>query len=174
LTKGRHTYGEPAVATYPGDKASVRIGSFTSIAADVILMDAGHHRVDWITTFPIRAIFEMPGAYEDGHPRSGGDITIGNDVWIGRGARILSGVTIGDGAVIGGYAVVAKPVRPYAIVVGNPAREIRRRFTDEQVEALQRIAWWDWSDEKIRAGVGLLCSDGVDAFIAVHDRGAAT
>jgi virginiamycin A acetyltransferase len=60
--------------------------------------------------------------------RARGDIVIGNDVWIGREARVLSGIIIGDGAVIAGYSVVTRDVRPYAIVAGNPAREIRRPF----------------------------------------------
>jgi len=58
---------------------------------------------------------------------------IGSDVWIGREAKILSGVTIGRGAVAARYAVVAKNVRPYAVVAGNPAREVRRRFSDGHV-----------------------------------------
>lgn len=168
LTIGRCSYGDPLVATFPGDTASVMIGSFCSIGPDVILMDGGNHRTDWVTTFPFRASLELEGAYEDGHPTSRGDIEIGNDVWIGRCARVLSGVKIGNGAVVGGYAVVARDVRPYAIVVGNPAREIRRRFTDEQVEALERIAWWDWSMEQILRSVPRLCSEQVDAFIKEH------
>jgi acetyltransferase-like isoleucine patch superfamily enzyme len=168
VTIGRCSYGDPLVATFPGDTASVTIGSFCSIGPDVILMDGGNHRTDWVTTFPFRASLELEGAYEDGHPTSRGDIEIGNDVWIGRGARVLSGVKIGDGAVVGGYAVVARDVRPYAIVVGNPAREIRRRFTDEQIEALEQIAWWDWPMEQVLESVSGLCSEQVDAFIEEH------
>jgi acetyltransferase-like isoleucine patch superfamily enzyme len=174
LTRGRHTYGNPQVVTYPGDTARVRIGAFTSIALDVVLMDGGNHHMDWVTTFPLRAHYDLPGAYEDGHPFTRGDITIGNDVWLGRGSKILSGVTIGDGAIVGAYAVVAKDVRPYAIVVGCPQREVRRRFTDEQIDALQRIAWWDWTDQQIKERVEDLSSANLDAFIARYDvRSAA-
>jgi acetyltransferase-like isoleucine patch superfamily enzyme len=169
LTLGRFTYGDPLVATFPGDTAAVRIGAFTSIGPDVILMDGGNHRADWVSTFPFRACLDMDGAYQDGHPASRGDIEIGNDVWIGRGARVLSGVKIGNGAVVGGYAVVSRDVRPYAIVVGNPARETRRRFTDEQVDALERIAWWDWPMDTILQAVPQLCDGDIDAFIALHD-----
>jgi acetyltransferase-like isoleucine patch superfamily enzyme len=165
---GRHSYGDPRVATFPGDTAHVRVGAFTSIGPEVILMDGGDHRTDWVTTFPFRAMLGMPGAYEDGHPTSRGDIDIGNDVWIGRGARVRSGVRIGDGAVVGGYAVVTHDVRPYAVVVGVPAREIRRRFSDEQVDALMRIRWWDWPMDAIERCVPQLCSDSVDAFIGEH------
>ena len=178
LTMGPHSYGEPLIPTYPGDTACVRVGAFVSIALDVVLLDGGNHRTDWVSTYPFRARFGLPGAYADGHPASKGDVEIGNDVWIGRGARVLSGVTVGDGAVIAGYSVVTKDVRPYAIVAGNPAREIRRRFGDEQVQALLRIAWWEWPLEKVLDAVPQLCSENVDEFIAAHlassDRPSST
>jgi acetyltransferase-like isoleucine patch superfamily enzyme len=169
LVMGRGSYGEPLVATFPGDTSRVTVGAFCSFALDVVLMDGGNHRVDWVTTYPFRARYGLPGAYQDGQPTSKGDIVIGNDVWVGRGARVMSGVTIGDGAVIGAYSVVTRNVRPFAIAVGQPARELRRRFADEQISALLRIAWWDWPLEEILRSVPDLCSDNVDGFIAEHD-----
>jgi acetyltransferase-like isoleucine patch superfamily enzyme len=168
LTMGRASYGNPLIPTFPGDDLHVKIGSFVSIAHDVVLMDGGNHRIDWVTVYPLRGSLGLPGAFEDGHPASKGDIFIGNDVWIGRGARVLSGVTIGDGAVIGGYSVVTKDVRPYAIVVGNPAREVRRRFSDEQIDALLSIAWWNWPMGKIIECVAELSDSDIDRFIARH------
>jgi acetyltransferase-like isoleucine patch superfamily enzyme len=167
LSMGRASYGRPLVVP-DRHHTRVRVGAFVSIGVDVVLLDGGHHRPDWVTTFPLRAALDLPGKYEDGHPRIGGDIAIGNDVWIGRGARVLSGVTVGDGAVIGGYSVVAKDVRPYAIVVGNPARELRRRFSDEQIDALLAIAWWEWPMAKIIECVAELCDPDIDRFIARH------
>ena len=96
-----------------------------------------------------------------------GTTVIGNDVWIGRDAVIFDGVTIGHGAVIGTRALVTKDVRPYAIVAGVPAKEIRRRFTDEQVDALLEIAWWDWPDEKVLAEADALNGEHHD-FLARH------
>ena len=171
LSMGRHSYGDPRVATFPGDTAHVRVGAFTSIGPEVILMDGGDHRTDWVSTFPFRVVLGLPGAYEDGQPRSRGDIEIGNDVWIGRGARVRSGVTIGDGAVVGGYALLTRDVRPYAVVAGVPAREIRRRFSDEQVDALLRIAWWEWPMDAIERTVPQLSGGDVDAFIREHPPG---
>jgi acetyltransferase-like isoleucine patch superfamily enzyme len=173
LTMGKHSYGHPRVRWYPGDSEAlrVRIGNYVAIADDVVMMIGGEHRPDWISTFPFRIRFDMPGAYEDGHPSSKGDITIGNDVWIGRGARLLSGVSIGDGAVIGAYSIVGRDVRPYAVVAGNPAQEIRRRFDDRQIEALQQIRWWDWDDAAVREAVTDLTSDRIDDFIARHSPG---
>lgn len=81
--------------------------------------------------------------------RKKGQIIIQNDVWIGRGATILSGVTIHNGSVIGAESVVAKDVPPYSIVVGNPARVIKYRFSEDIIEKLLSIRWWDWPVEKI-------------------------
>ncbi len=96
----------------------------------------------------------------------GGRIVVGNDVWIGRGATIHAGVRIGDGAVVGTRAVVTADVRPYAIVAGDPARELRRRFGDDQVAALLAVRWWDWPPERVRSYAALLCAGDVDAFLA--------
>lgn len=74
---------------------------------------------------------------------------IGNDVWIGQNAVIMAGVNIGDGAVIGSGAVVTKDVPDYAIAVGVPAKVIKYRFSEEQIKALKKIKWWEWSDEQI-------------------------
>jgi hypothetical protein len=115
-------------------------------------------------------MLDLPGAFEDGMPASRGPIIIGNDVWIGRNAMILSGVTVGNGAVVGAEAVVTRDVRPYAVVAGNPAREVRRRFTDEQVDALQELRWWDWPDSGIRDVVHLLNGAPVDELIAYGNR----
>lgn len=82
-----------------------------------------------------------------------GDIIIGNDVWIGYEAVIMSGVTIGDGAIIASRAVVTKDVPPYTIVGGIPAKTIRKRFSDDDIAALQKMKWWDWPIEQIQAHI---------------------
>jgi acetyltransferase-like isoleucine patch superfamily enzyme len=165
LTIGRHTYGKPKVRWYDGDNGSVRIGAFCSLADDIVITIGGNHLIDWPSTYPFRIKLGLTEGYTSGYPGTKGDIEIGNDVWIGRGARILSGVHIGHGAVIGAYAVVSKEVRPYAIVVGNPAREVRRRFTDDQVDAMLAIAWWDWTEERIRQNIEYLNQPDIDGFI---------
>ena len=124
----------------------------------------GNHRADWVSTYPFRVAFGLPGAHEDGHPRPERDIVVGNDVWLGHDALVLPGATISDGAVVGARAVVAGEVRPYAIVVGSPAREIRRRFGDEQVEALLRIRWWEWPEDVIHERIDQLSSGDVDGL----------
>jgi len=71
------------------------------------------------------------------------EIYIGNDVWIGANVLIKDGVKIGDGAIIGAGSIVTKDVKPYAIVAGNPAKLIRYRFSEEQIEKLLETKWWD-------------------------------
>ncbi len=92
-------------------------------------------------------------------------VTIGHDVWIGHGVTILPGVRIGDGAVVGAGAVVTRDVAPYTIVGGVPARELKRRFSPAQGEALQQIAWWDWSHETLRDRLHDIRGLDIDAFI---------
>lgn len=98
----------------------------------------------------------------------GGDIVLGGDCWIGRGVRILPGVTIGPGAVVRSYSVVHDDVRPFAVVRGNPAEEVERRFDDATVEALLRVAWWEWDDATVAAHRADLDSADVTAFLAKY------
>ena len=81
---------------------------------------------------------------------------IGNDVWIAAGVNIISDVCIGDGCVIGAGSVVTKNVLPYSVVVGVPARQIKKRFNDEVIALLESIKWWDWPESKIIENIGLL------------------
>ena len=109
---------------------------------------------------------EFPEAKDiSGHPATKGNVIIGNDVWIGYKATIMSGVTIGDGAVIGACSVVTKDVKPYEIVAGNPAKVIRKRFSDEIIIQLLKIAWWNWPIEKIKAEIEFLCNNNIEKFI---------
>ena len=78
-----------------------------------------------------------------------GDITVGNDVWIGYNATIMAGVTIGDGSIIATNSAVVRDVEPYSVVGGNPAKVIKKQFSDDKIEKLLRLKWWDWEIEKI-------------------------
>jgi acetyltransferase-like isoleucine patch superfamily enzyme len=147
----------PRVIAYPGDPPyDVVLGGYCSVSAAVEFMIGGNHHTDRVTTFPFPP---------DGNPYSKGPVVVGNDVWIGRNAIVLSGVTVGDGAVIGANSVVTRDVRPYAIVAGNPAREIRRRFPDDQVDRLLEVAWWSWPQEEIKRITPLLVSTDIEPLL---------
>ncbi|MFH1021256.1 MAG: DapH/DapD/GlmU-related protein [Pseudomonadota bacterium] len=161
---GRGTYGSPGILSW-NEGAALRIGAFCSIADGVQIFLGGEHRLDWVSTYPFSVLWEK-GKQISGHPDTKGDVIIGNDVWIGREAVILSGVTIGDGAVIGARAVITKDVPPYAIVAGNPARLIRKRFSDEVIQQLLALKWWAWPDEEIGRMLPSILSADVEAFLA--------
>lgn len=161
MTVGDYTYGFENIAIRQwGEGASLEIGKFCSIAADVTVFLGGNHRTDWITTFPFGHVFQSElGEFGiEGHPSTRGNVEIGNDVWIGEGVTIMSGVKIGDGAVLAANSTVVRHVLPYQIVGGNPAQVIKKRFTDEVVEALLNLKWWDLGPERIREIAPLLCS----------------
>lgn len=139
------------------------IGKFCMIASDVtFIMNGANHLNASITSYPF-AIFggDWANAMEGKSYPNKGNTTIGNDVWIGYGATIMPGVTIGDGAIIATKAVVTKDIAPYSIVGGNPAQEIRKRFSEQTIEQLLAIAWWDWPIERITEN--LLYLTGNDA-----------
>lgn len=147
-----------------GDK--LIIGKFCMIASDVtFLMNGANHLSQSISSYPF-AIFgrgwenAMAGKT---YPYKG-DTLIGNDVWIGFKATIMPGVNVGDGAIIAAHAVVTKDVAPYAVVGGNPAKELYKRFTDEKIAKLLAIKWWNWDIEKITANVEKLTGEDIDVL----------
>jgi Acetyltransferase (isoleucine patch superfamily) len=138
------------------------IGKFCQIAAGVkFVMNGANHQMNAVSTFPF---YTLEGWHMDPPSPADlplkGDTVIGNDVWIGQNAVILPGVHIGDGAIIGADSVVGGDVAPYTIVVGNPARLLRKRFDEELIELLLHFKWWDKSIEEINSLIPLLtCSD---------------
>lgn len=78
------------------------------------------------------------------HPIDSKDIIIGHDVYIGIGVKLRRGITIGNGAIVGAHSVVTKDVAPYSVVAGNPAKVVRWRFGEKQIEALNQIEWWNY------------------------------
>ena len=77
------------------------------------------------------------------------EVTIGHGCWLGHGAVVLRGVTLGNGCVVGAGSVVTADVPPYSIVVGVPAGTPRLRFDEDLAEGLERLRWWEWSDEEL-------------------------
>jgi virginiamycin A acetyltransferase len=137
-------------------KSKISIGSFSSIAQNVNIQDS-YHRWDKVSTyFMSRNIF---GESIDNDTTSKGDITIGEDVWIGANVVILSGVAIGRGSIIGAGTIVTKNIPAYSIVVGNPGKVIKKRFSDEICSYLDNLEWWNWSIDRIIANKDFMNCD---------------
>lgn len=147
-----------------GDK--LIIGKFCMIASDVkFIMNGANHLTKSISSFPF-AIFgeDWKNAMDGKNYPTKGNTEIGNDVWIGFNSTIMPGIKIGDGAIIATNSTVTKDVEPYSIVGGNPAKEIKKRFTKEQIEKLLEIKWWNWEIEKITENVENLTSENIESL----------
>ena len=154
VTVGAGTYGVHALTIrehrLPDGRwigSRLTIGRYCSINEAEIVLGGSHH-TEWVSMYPFASMYDQPGRERDGYSK--GDVVIGNDVWIAAGAVVLAGVTVGDGAVIAARAVVTKDVRPYAVMAGNPAREVARRFDDETVHRVHAMRWWDWPEDVLR------------------------
>ncbi|MBP5639577.1 MAG: CatB-related O-acetyltransferase [Victivallales bacterium] len=134
------------------------IGKFCQIAAGVeFVMNGANHQMNAVTTYPFYTLegWEMKPPAKESLPFKG-DTVVGNDVWIGQNAVVLPGVHIGDGAIIGANSVVGNDVTPYTIVVGNPAKALRKRFDDELIDLLLRLKWWNKGIEEINSLIPIL------------------
>ena len=165
LHVGKHTYGLPMIDAYKGSEHRVFIGSYCSIAKNVVMVTGGIHPLDWVSTYPFRAQWNLSGAFEDGMPTSNGDIVIGSDVWIGTDVMIMSGVTIGHGAVIAARSVVTRDIPPYSLAGGVPAKVIRTRFDADTIARLLEIKWWEWDEGRVRSSIPLLSGADIRQFI---------
>ncbi|MFQ0978539.1 CatB-related O-acetyltransferase [Vibrio campbellii] len=132
---GRYSYVSPFSILIDAD-----VGRYCSIGPGSKI-GLGIHDLSCFSTSPYIKTTEHNGDFQR--------VTLGHDVWVGAGCLIMGGLTIGTGAVIGAGAVVTKSVQPYEIVVGNPAKPIRKRFSDEKIRELLNSRWWDKSLEEI-------------------------
>ena len=150
---GRFTYFHESVrflTWVSGEK--IVVGDFCSVADGAMICVGGNHRTELVSTFPFdNILLHKPNPTRT--YKTTRDTLIGNDVWIAARACVLGGAHIGDGAVVSTGAVVSGDVPPYAIMAGNPAQVVRYRFSKTTVERLQRLKWWDWPNDKIRANV---------------------
>ncbi|BCX03795.1 MAG: hypothetical protein KatS3mg053_1733 [Candidatus Roseilinea sp.] len=144
--------------SYAADNVSIiytMVGKFCSIASHVRI-NPGNHPMDRVTPHHMtyRRVEYGLGETDDAaffDWRRAHRCVIGHDVWLGHASTVMPGVNIGIGAVVGAGAVVTKNVGPYEIVVGVPARRIRKRFDDALIEKLLRISWWDWDRATLEA-----------------------
>ncbi len=140
------------------------IGNFCSIGQNVAI-GGNAHPMEMVSTSPVFLKGRNPIGKNLANIefKSTTHTTIGNDVWIGDNAFIKSGVRVGDGAIIGAHAVVTRDVEPYTIVAGNPAKEIRKRFSDEIINGLLHSHWWELDDSTLRKYSHLM--DNPTAFL---------
>ena len=145
-----------------GDK--LIIGKFCQIASGVnFIMNGANHQMNAVSTYPF---YILEGWEQDIPPLLQlpikGDTIVGNDVWIGQDVTILPGVRIGNGAIIGLGSIVGSDVEPYTVVVGTPAKFIRKRFDDELIELMQKFKWWDKTIDEINGLIPILTNSNLE------------
>ncbi len=171
------TMGDYSYVVNDSQIAYATIGKFCSIAAMTRINPGNHpmHRAAQ-AHFSSRASAYFPGEADDAEffdRRRSHHVTFGHDVWSGHCAIVLPGRNIGMGAVVAAGAVVTKDVPAYTIVGGNPARPIRRRFSEQVSEQLIALAWWDWSHDRLRAALPDFRALPVEAFVEKHKDATA-
>jgi phosphonate metabolism protein (transferase hexapeptide repeat family) len=168
------TMGEYSYVVNDSQITYTTIGKFCSIAA-MTRINPGNHPMQRASQahFTYRASAYFPGETDEAEFfqwRRRHRVHIGHDVWIGHGAIVLPGRSIGTGAVIAAGAVVTKDVPAYTIVAGNPARTIRRRFSEDATNRLAELAWWDWDHEALRRALPDFRKLSVEDFLEKYER----
>lgn len=165
IYSGTYFKGKIGFASCIGENSLIDgiVGKFCSIGSYVYVTQYNHPTKCFVSTHPSfystvkqsgfsfvdkQKFVEYSYAFNDGKHKYA--IKVGNDVWIGSHVNILAGVSIGDGAIIASGAVVTQDVKPYSIVGGVPAKEIRKRFSDEEIDALLKLKWWEKDFEWIK------------------------
>lgn len=173
-TVGDTTLGRFTYVAINSRVMNCSIGRYCSIGPGTLIGGLGVHPSKWLSTHPV--FFSMARqaggttfAY-DSHVNELPPVTVGNDVWIGARAIVLDGCRVGNGAIIAAGAVVTKDVKPYAIVGGVPAREIRMRFEPEAVAALLNTEWWEWPVEKLKAAAHLFRTSDIAAICRLSEE----
>ncbi len=150
---GKQTYGHEHSLGYACNDAE--IGSFCAIALGVKI-GVQIHTKNYITNHPFPENVNGTSQYDyEEFVKANPPVKIKNDVWIGSNAVIMPGVTIGNGVIIGANAVVTKDIPDFAVAVGVPAKVIKFRFSDEEIELLNQSQWWNWNDDFLNKNAAL-------------------
>lgn len=147
---GKMTYGVLNVNTYGNDLESLKIGSYCSIAGNVLFLLGGEHSYKKISSYP----FNKFVLRRRENTITKGPIIVKDDVWIGENSLILSGVEIGQGAVIGAGSIVSKNVPPYAIFVGNSIKKYR--FSSKVIEKLIKVDFTNINNAILKKSIKFL------------------
>lgn len=166
VSVGKGTYGELNIVTF-GDNTKLHIGNYVSISRDVVFFLDAEHYTNHISTYP----FKVKCLEENSEAFSKGDIFVGDDCWIGYGSRIMSGVHIGKGAIIATGSVVTKDVPDYSIVGGAPARIIKYRLSEENINKIRGINYDTLDAETVKNNIDILYAD-LDAISKEEIEGA--
>jgi phosphonate metabolism protein (transferase hexapeptide repeat family) len=166
------TFGAYSYCTRLCDIANTTVGKFVNIAA-MVRIGPTDHPMERASQhhFLYRSANYWEDEPEDAAffaARAARRTVIGHDVWIGHGAIVKPEVTVGDGAVIAAGAVVTRDVPAYAIVAGVPAAPLRFRFPPEVIAGLQRLAWWNWDHDRLRAALPDFRRLSAAEFVAKH------
>lgn len=129
------------------------IGKFCAISWDTTINAISHpYNHLTISAFPY---VPYVGSFVKERKQNYQKVIIKNDVWIGANSVIMPGITLGNGAIIGAGAVVTRDVPDYAIVAGVPAKVIKYRFSQDIIERLLILKWWDLDPEIIKNHIDL-------------------
>lgn len=161
--------------SYIGENSYIHnttIGKFTCIGPNVKIGLGEHptnkfvsvHPIFYSTAKQVGVSFVKKEKFDEYQTKP----IIGNDVWIGTNVIISSNITVGDGAIIAAGSVVTKDVLPYSIVGGVPAKNIKKRFSPEEIETLRQVKWWEWTVEDIRQKVEFF--DDIKLFLKSIDN----
>ncbi len=141
---GLHSYMNSGLV-----RSQVVVGRYCSIGRNVII-GSGSHDFGALSTSPALKTNSNPPVLKYADPSKEIRVKVGNDVWVGDNAYIMSGITIGDGSIIASGSIVTKNVPPYAIVGGIPAKIIKMRFSQELIQAIESVRWFEFPPEKLQ------------------------
>ncbi len=164
VTLGNGSYITDADVSFDS-KMHILVGNYSSLAHYIHFIIGLNHDAKRVSTYP----FRESGKWCDNYPKiSTGkhQVMIGHDVWIGAQVTIMGGVHIGNGAIIGANTMVASDIPPYAVAVGNPAKVIKYRFSQDIIDKLRIIKWWNWSIDKIQDALPLM--GNIEKFLDVY------
>lgn len=122
----------------------ITIGKYCQIGSDVAI-HASNHPIHYLSTYINKNIF-------NGELKSLKDekkAIIGSDVWIGHNVIIVGNVNVGNGAILAAGSVITKDVLPYSIVGGVPAKIIRKRFSDNIIQEIEKLQWWNYTESEL-------------------------